>query len=432
MKSLTCIDEDKREDYILENMIYLNDINDRNITISKRIFNYKIPDKHIFLGGFLDINLAKISRSGKLIIVGNPPYNDEFGKGVKPIYNLFIEKCIDSCRILSFVIPAKWFVGTGKGLQSFKKMMLSRSDILCIKEFKNSKDVFPDIKLEGGVCYFVKDGMYDGECDFNGRMINLNDKENLISEESDSIIAKVRRDSILKDIYRNQSYYNIQSNDSRLQKEKEKDCIKCYTSKFQGGESYIKKSEIKKEIDKYKVLTVSANGNKPHFGRTFIAYPNEVHSKSFISFYVNTENEAKSLLLYLNTKFANYLLSLKKITQQISANTIEYIPLVPLSHEDGDIVEWDDDMLFEYFKLTDEERQIILNYSEVKNAEKISKENSPKNTPEEEITKDKLEASRGRGGYSRDRLINECKKREIKVLTKYTKSQIVDLLLESI
>ena len=40
-----------------------------------------------------------------------------------------------------------------------------------------------------------------------------------------------------------------------------------------------------------------------------------------MSFKVNNEEEAKSLLSYLNTKFANHILSIRKISQDISKNT---------------------------------------------------------------------------------------------------------------
>ena len=51
--------------------------------------------------------------------------------------------------------------------------------------------------------------------------------------------------------------------------------------------------------------------NPPKFGETFIGKSHEVHTGSYISFRVKNEDEAKSLLSYLDTKFANHMLSIR-------------------------------------------------------------------------------------------------------------------------
>ena len=81
------------------------------------------------------------------------------------------------------------------------------------------------------------------------------------------------------------------------------------------------------------------------FGEKFIGRPNEVHTGSYISFRVNNEDEAKSLLSYLDTKFANHILSIRKISQDISENTCKWIPLVPLDRA------WTDDKVCEYLQI---------------------------------------------------------------------------------
>jgi hypothetical protein len=80
---------------------------------------------------------------------------------------------------------------------------------------------------------------------------------------------------------------------------------------------------------------------------------NENVSDSYISFRVNNETEAKSLLSYLNCKLPNYLLSIRKITQDISENTCKWIPLVPLDRI------WNDISVYEYFNLSEEDIQLI-------------------------------------------------------------------------
>jgi hypothetical protein len=160
----------------------------------------------------------------------------------------------------------------------------------------------------------------------------------------------------LNDIYIGRCY-NIETNDKRLINEINKDYIKCYTSQNKGFIGYFPKKEIKENINinTFKIITARANGNNKCFGNIFIGLPTEVHTGSYISFNVNTENEAKSLLSYMKCKLPNFLLSLKKISQDISASTCSWIPLPPLNKQ------WNDDELYKYFKLTEDEINIIKN-----------------------------------------------------------------------
>ena len=68
----------------------------------------------------------------------------------------------------------------------------------------------------------------------------------------------------------------------------------------------------------------------------------------------NSENESKSLISYMNTKFCNFFLSLRKNTQNMKPDTFKWIPLVELDRQ------WTDDLLFEYFNLTEDEQKLIL------------------------------------------------------------------------
>jgi len=55
-----------------------------------------------------------------------------------------------------FVIPSRWFSG-GKGLDSFRKNMLERTDIVYIKHFDDASKIFrKSVSIEGGVNYFSK------------------------------------------------------------------------------------------------------------------------------------------------------------------------------------------------------------------------------------------------------------------------------------
>ena len=86
-----------------------------------------------------------------------------------------------------------------------------------------------------------------------------------------------------------------------------------------------------------------------------IGYPYEIHTKSYISFNLNSEIEAISLLSYMKCKLPNFMLSLRKISQDISESTCKWIPLPPLNKE------WNNEKVYKYFKLSENEIELIKN-----------------------------------------------------------------------
>jgi hypothetical protein len=147
-------------------------------------------------------------------------------------------------------------------------------------------------------------------------------------------------------------YFGIESNDKRLNDDNT--LIKCYVSQQKGFTKYIDKKEIKKEYNFFKVITArAAHEHNSGFGNIFIGLENEIHTGSYISLKVSNENEAKSLLSYMKCKLPNFMLSLRKISQDISESTCKWIPLIPLNKE------WNDEEVYTYFKLSEDEIKLV-------------------------------------------------------------------------
>lgn len=95
-----------RAKHIVENMLYMVEIDERNVKISRQIFG---PNANIYQGSFMEY--PKLKQFD--IIVGNPPYNEGGTKshGIKNIYVAFVQ---ESLRILSpggyllFIHPSNW------------------------------------------------------------------------------------------------------------------------------------------------------------------------------------------------------------------------------------------------------------------------------------------------------------------------------------
>jgi site-specific DNA-methyltransferase (adenine-specific) len=334
----------------------MGELNKKNCLVIKQIFNLNNDYKlNLYEGNTLNINLNEIFNVDKFdIIIGNPPYNEELKKtGAKPLYNKFIEFYVDKCNILSFIVPSRWFAG-GKGLDNFRKMMIDRTDILYIKHFNNACKIFGNkVNIEGGVNYFLIDKEYNGLCNYNGLKVNFNNFDIILDGKYHGIVNKILNYEKITKYYVSQDHYKIQTNDARLTNKKTNNNLKCYVSQQKGFIKYINKNEIKKSHNNYKVITARANGGNGCFGNIFIGNPYEVHTKSYISFNLNSLSEANSLLSYMKCKMPNFMLNLRKISQDISVMTCKWIPLPPLDRI------WTDEKIYEYFKLTNDEIKLI-------------------------------------------------------------------------
>lgn len=101
------------------------------------------------------------------VICSNPPYSlstQKNSRQAKPIYHLFVEQAKKlNPRYMTMIIPSRWFSG-GMGLDKFRSEMLNDGKITEMVDYPNSHDVFTGVDVPGGVCYFLWDRSYKGEC----------------------------------------------------------------------------------------------------------------------------------------------------------------------------------------------------------------------------------------------------------------------------
>jgi site-specific DNA-methyltransferase (adenine-specific) len=309
-----------------------------------------------YVGDTLKLDIKKEFKVKKFdLIIGNPPYStNPSEQNTQPLYDKFILKFIDQCYYLSFIVPSRWFAG-GKGLDKFRKTMMLRKEIKLIKHFDDASKVFPGTDIKGGVNYFLKDSSWNGKCDLNGSSVDLNKYDIIPKNIFLHLIEKTKDYPKISSIYMNRGYYKIETNDKRLKVQNSKNMLTCLVSlqKSSDRKKYIS-LEVPKEQKTWKVVTSrAAHGSHSGFGYINTSSPNEIYTNSYIGFKTNSREEAKNLMSYLQTKFANFMLASRKISQDINSSVISWIPLVNLDQS------WDNESIYEHFNLTSEEIQTI-------------------------------------------------------------------------
>lgn len=335
--------------HIIEKMLFMNELNAANVKECRRIFKLINSDAspNISCKDFL-------ITSGKYdIIVGNPPYNEARIKETsdQPLYSKFIVKALEMTDRLLFIVPSRWFSG-GKGLDEFRKSMLSRKDIVCIHHIPSSRTIWPTVDIKGGVNYFyINKTKHTEKTEFvsgtNSSLIQLDKYDILVPNPKDyAYINAVASKPSIQSLYYSTGYFGINTNDHRLVKAWRPGYIKCHVSASKGFMQYINPKHVKNPYDFWKVATPQGSGKGGDgFGKILILGPSEVASQTYFFFKVGSKSEAQSLKSYLETETVNKLLSLRKIDQHISEHTLAWIPLVPLDRM------WNDTKVCRYLHL---------------------------------------------------------------------------------
>lgn len=308
------------------------------------------------------------------VIIGNPPYqlNDGGGTGssAKPLYHKFVEKAKElNPRYITMIIPSRWFVG-GKGLDEFRYIMLNDRRIKYLVDFPNSKECFPGNDIKGGVCYFLWDNHYKGDCEIKtveGSTIEVA-KRPLLEEGMDTFIRENKGISILRKVQQfgeesfsglvsNRKPFGLESTYKGIDEKTNEKNILLYGNK---NRSYISETEVlkNKELIKMHKLLVSkaiGSGNtKTDWIKPFIAGPVSCCTETYLILYTSTnKNEVENVLTYTQTKFFHFLMGLKKITQNTTKSTYSFIPMQDFSKP------WTDQELYVKYGLTPEEIDYI-------------------------------------------------------------------------
>ena len=307
-------------------------------------------------------------------VIGNPPYQEVdgvSGASATPVYNKFIEETKTlNPTAMSFIIPAKWYSG-GKGLDEFREQMLNDKRMAVLVDYPNSLDVFPNVDVAGGVCYFVWAKSHEGKCYYinyrdgvkTSEYRDLNEFSTFIRYPiAAEIVKKVRLkgEQTLDTIVSSRKPFGLATNVKPLK-------AGDIQLRFNGGIGPYKRSLIStgiENIDRYKIiisyLTAEHAGQPDKNGQYRILStmekqpPKVVCSETYlVAGAFDTEAEADNYMRYLKTRFVRFLISILAMTQHISKGMFGFVPVQDFSRA------WTDEELFSKYKLTSDEVAFI-------------------------------------------------------------------------
>lgn len=312
------------------------------------------------------------------VIIGNPPYQMTGGAGGSSdssIYHLFVEQALKlDPRFLSMVIPSRWLAG-GRGMHEFRNSMLTGKHISHLVDYTKMSTAFPGVDFEGGVGYFLWEKNYQGDCKYT--LVLGNEEQPSVDRklgEFDIFVRDERAVTILKRVQQQEELsmaelvsgdtpFGLATNFDDFAEKSFKGAIKLHVSVNQKRSvGWVKDSRVTKNrhlIPVWKLFLPKAYGERGAIpanvlGPGIVAGPGSVCTRTYVvAGPFSSEAEAVSCSAYLRTRFARFLISLRKITQDLPRATYSWLPQQEWDRR------WTDADLYKKYKLTKKEIAFI-------------------------------------------------------------------------
>lgn len=308
------------------------------------------------------------------VIITNPPYDLSDGgakASSKPIYQYFVDQArLVQPRYFVSITPSRWFSG-GKGLDSFRASMLNDCHIRYLVDYTDSSECFPGIDISGGVCYFLWDKSYNGDC----HITNIIRGRKSVSQRSLNEFQTFVRYSVAADIIKKVSGLGESTMDLQVSSRKPFG-LDTTISSIPDGDLTLRYS---KGLGKYKSSKITSGHDLISKWKTIVSYasydhagqpdidgmrkvmsiievlpPKSVCSEVYlVAGAFNTEKEASNLRMYIRTKFVRFLVAQIAVTQHITKGCFAFVPNQDFTEE------WTDKKLYSKYNLSDEEIYFI-------------------------------------------------------------------------
>ncbi len=326
--------------------------------------------------------LAKEMKMNFDVIVGNPPYQmdaDAEGQNITPIYDTFVKEAMAlNPRYLTMIIPSRWLAG-GKWLDGFRDQMLSDTRLRKIVDYPVASELFPGVEIKGGVLYFLWDRDNAGTCRTTMRRGDdvIGPVERTLNE-FDIFVRDARALPILEkviaageisftDLVSTRDPFGpaLSSNFKGYRKnDKQPGDLKLYMNHGSTRvEKWVDPSTVSRNhavIKKWKVFIPNAGSDGGQrlpdivLGAPLVAGPKSVCTLTYLFIGpFDTEAEAKSVDSYIHTRFARFLVSLRKISQHTTRSSYTWVPQQIWDRT------WTDAELYKKYGITADEQAYI-------------------------------------------------------------------------
>lgn len=342
------------------------------------------------------------------VVIGVPPFSEKAGggrgDGGSAIYHKFFNFVKDnlSSRYIDMMMQSTWYTGgRGDGLDDFRDYMLDDSEgnrhVRELHDYPNVESYIKGVTtLRGGICLFLWDREYDGDCLFINRINHQDYAMNrplrythgdfradfLIRwNEGLSVLDKVlsRETSFIyeKDspLMRSRNPFKFPNTADNFSQRKTRKCnTKVYLAKGKVGyasdSQYSHTEELEALKNSWKVLIAKSSSGTdclPHLviSDPIVSEPGSVTANThYIIEGVPTEQEALNLAAYMQTKFFRFMVNLLRSNQNMRPDMYQFAPRLDFTHR------WTDLQLFDRYGLTPEEREFIKQVIREKDSKK--------------------------------------------------------------
>jgi len=342
-------DDEKRRKHILENMLYMVEIDKTNVFMMRKIFCGKIYKLNIFEGSFLDYKNNIIFD----IIAGNPPYQntDDDGKRralLNNLWSVFIDRSFNNLLkdngYLLFITPYSWMTPGFKHKDIFYNNYIIHLNIKeCEKYFKGVGSSFSyylikktKVKKETTVICQYDKKIYESKMLIDDILF----LPTLLSDKSLSIIRKFYNNKIPKVSFKKSGELDTHNKKSLIGECSKKEYI--YPIRHTTSSKNMCSSKKHSLADEKKILMNKPSELEPIYDSGKLGFTQN-------QLYLLTNN--KKYVDVLNSRLYRFIFKICKWSGFNSLLIFKNIPYIEKFNND--------DELYNYFKLTKKEIKMI-------------------------------------------------------------------------
>ena len=373
----------------------LKNDNNKHIGIYSKIMNWETQ------------KIIKFFKGGKYMkfdfVIGNPPYQEmnSSNKMSRSVYPDFVRESKKIGKKISLIMPARWTSGESgpyKETKGFIDEMINGNHIKSFVLYPNSTDLFNNVDIKGGVCFYVYNNDYSkDEVNYtlveNGKKKNakvsfriadniiirfpelisiLKNSRNQLSDSMKTLVSSRNPFGFVSDLF-------VKNNEGVSRISETKICDNDYMVygllNSKRTIRYIPNNDLKKNLSgakSWKVLIPRANGSgafgevfsTPIIGTPIIGTPMMVCTDTFLQVgQFDNEIEAENLLKYVKSKYFRAMVGIKKTAVFNYKDCFEFVPLQDFTNHSD--IDWTksiheiDLQLYKKYGLNQEEIEFI-------------------------------------------------------------------------